>query len=64
MQIYPIHIVTEGLLDAEIGIATRGWIIEIIVPPTPPISDFIIPVGWIGEFDTIIGWTGEWEPDP
>lgn len=67
MRIFPIHVATEGLLDAQIGIATRGWIIpEVAPPPTPPAPPglFIIPIGWIGEFDTAIGWIGEYDPDP
>lgn len=68
MTIFPIHVATEGLLDAEIGIATRGWIITEAAPspPTPPIFvvPFIVPVEWIGEYDPIMTWLGEFDPDP
>jgi hypothetical protein len=67
MTIFPIHVATEGILDAEIGIATRGWIIpEVAPPPVPPVPPvfFIVPIGWIGEFDTATGWIGEYDPDP
>lgn len=67
MTIFPIHVATEGLLDAQIGIATRGWIIEVAPqPPTPPIVvvPFIVPVDWIGEYDTMAVWLGEFDPDP
>jgi hypothetical protein len=67
MRIFPIHVATEGLLDASIGIATRGWIIPSVVPvpPVPPIIvPFIVPAGWTGEFDVLQGWIGEYDPDP
>lgn len=67
MNIFPIHVATEGLLDEEIGIATRGWIITAVVPapPGPPIVVTIFsPVELIGEYDYIVEIEAEYDWDP
>jgi len=68
MKIYPIHVATEGLLNGEMGIATRGWII-LEVAPTPPAPPIIIPptfipVDLLGEYDWLVELEAEYDWDP
>jgi hypothetical protein len=68
MKIFPIHVVTEGLLDQEIGIATRGWIIPEVAPAPPPGPPIVVtifsPIELIGEYDWRLTIEGEYDWDP
>jgi hypothetical protein len=62
-----LHVATEGLVSrTSLTIATRGWVIPIFLPPTPPVGIPlpISPFFLEGEFDWNIFLEGEYDPDP
>jgi len=66
-SIETLQVATEGLVSRQsLTIATRGWVVPIFLPPTPPvvvglpISPFFLEA----EFDWNLFLEAEYDPDP